>query len=405
MSDILFIDNDDGQFDAIKKPIYGWSIHSRQTLEEGKEFLLQNENTNIVIVNVDLHGLEGIQFLSDIKLGLPEIVRFSAIANEAAPISLKASSVSNQCIAKPYIENELKVLLMRAVSLRERLSGCTFRERLHEISGLPSLPKLYKEITDEMYSPNPSLARVSELIEQDISLSAKILQVVNSAAIGLRNEVTLVSQAATLLGMEKLSSMVLLAEVYSMVGNATLPAGFSLEGLWAHSLKVANYSKIISQEAIEDRQLADSSMTAGMLHDVGMVILAAHFSTELVTVLSITKEQELTLWDAEKEVFGTTHAEIGGYLLELWGLPDPIVEAVTFHDLPSSIPEEDYPSMVPEHGFTPLTAVHVGNYFCEDERRSAYGGTEGDIDSHYLERLGFMENVPQWLEICLDADD
>jgi hypothetical protein len=142
-----------------------------------------------------------------------------------------------------------------------------------------------------------------------------------------------------------------------------------------------------------------------MLHDVGMVILAAHFSTELAAILKMAEDQEMTLWDAEKEVLGTTHAEIGGYLLELWGLADPIVEAVTFHDLPSSIPEEEYPSMVPEHGFTPLMAVHVGNYFCEDERRSAYGCLEGDIDSFYLERLGFMDKVPQWLEICLDADE
>ena len=190
-----------------------------------------------------------------------------------------------------------------------------------------------------------------------------------------------------------------------MVGNAPLPPGFSLEGLWAHSLKVGNYSKIIAQESIDDRKLADASLTAGMLHDVGMVVLAAHFSNELANVLTMTREQEITLWDAEKEVFGTTHAEIGGYLLELWGLADPIVEAVTFHDLPSGVPEEEYPSMVPEHGFTPLMAVHVANYFCEDERSAAYGGIEGDIDSFYLERLDFMDKLPEWLETCLDADD
>ncbi len=404
MSDVLFVDWGDEHSqtftEALKSQAYGWNVIWESSLDTARKLLYESADIEVVVVSIDQHGSEGVQFLTDVKDNLPEMVRISAISGDNSQLFFKAASVSHQCVDKPYDAYEVKILMLRAQSLRERLGTCALRERLHAIGGLPSLPKLYKEIMEEMHSPEASLARVGEIVEQDVSLSAKILQVVNSAAIGIRNEVTSVSQAVTLLGMEKLSSMVLLAEVYSLVGQEKLPTGFSLDGLWRHSLRVANYSKMIAQDAIDDAHLADAAMTAGLLHDVGMVILAAHFSEDLGKVLAMAEEQDITLWEAEKEVFGSTHAEIGGYLLELWGLPDPIVEAVTFHDLPSGVPEEDYPSLVPEHGFTPLTAVHIANYFCEDERRAAYGCVEGEIDSFYMERLGFMDNLEEWWRVC-----
>jgi hypothetical protein len=84
------------------------------------------------------------------------------------------------------------------------------------------------------------------------------------------------------------------------------------------------------------------------------------------------------------------------------GLPDPIIEAITFHDSPSALPEEDYPSGFPANGFTPLVAVHVANYFCSDERESAYGCVEGDLDTPFIERLGYAEHIEAWVERCLE---
>jgi len=403
MNELLFLDSDDGELDGLKKKSFGWQIKINSSIEHARECLTTDHSVKVIVVSADLHGVDGVNFLAHVKETYPDIIRFIALAETDSKLFMSASAVSHQCLSKPYDEHEIKVLMLRALSLRQRLDGCTLRDRLHDIGGLPSLPTLYKKITDEMYSSDPSLAKVSEFIEKDLSLSAKVLQVVNSAGIGLGSQVTLVSQAVTLLGMERLSTMVLLAEVYSMVGDAKLPPGFSLEALWQHSLQVSNFSKVIADEAVGDRQLTDASFTAGLLHDIGMVILAAHFATELGSVLVLAKEDEISLWEAEKEIFGTTHAEIGGYLLELWGLPDPIVEAVTFHDLPSSVPEEAYPNMVPEHGFTPLAAVHIANYFCEDERRAAYGCVEGELDSFFTERLGFTEKMNGWMEACLDS--
>jgi len=219
MSDVLFVDWGDEHSkaftEALKSQAYGWNVIWESSLDTARKLLYESADIEVVVVSIDQHGSEGVQFLTDVKDNLSEMVRISAISGDNSQLFFKAASVSHQCVDKPYDAYEVKILMLRAQSLRERLGTCALRERLHAIGGLPSLPKLYKEIMEEMHSPEASLARVGEIVEQDVSLSAKILQVVNSAAIGIRNEVTSVSQAVTLLGMEKLSSMVLLAEVYS----------------------------------------------------------------------------------------------------------------------------------------------------------------------------------------------
>jgi hypothetical protein len=142
-----------------------------------------------------------------------------------------------------------------------------------------------------------------------------------------------------------------------------------------------------------------------LLHDLGLVILATRMPKELGDALRLAKAEQISLFEAEKRVFQSTHDEAGGYLLELWGLPDPLVESVTYHDYPSVVPEKNYHSAVPEHGFTPLTAVHVADYFCEDERAKAYGAAEAEADMAFLDRMGFTEKLEEWWELCLREED
>jgi HD-like signal output (HDOD) protein len=117
--------------------------------------------------------------------------------------------------------------------------------------------------------------------------------------------------------------------------------------------------------------------------------------------MNMKRTSPVSIWEAEKRVFGATHADIGGYLLDLWGLPDSIVGAITYHYYPSGRPESFRLSSGDEEaiGFDALTAVHVANFFCEDEE-SKEQDIKPEIDSVYLDRLGLALHVPQWYDVC-----
>jgi len=268
---------------------------------------------------------------------------------------------------------------------------------------LPSIPALYQEITNEMHADDPSISKIGGIIEKDPAMSVKVLQIVNSAASGLRHTVSNVVQATALLGMDNIRKFVLLAEVFSTADEEALPDGMTLEGLWQHALTVGQYAKRIAEEESEDRDVIDDSYTAGLLHDIGLMILATKLPDQFNKALECAREKHMSLFDAEKQVLGATHAEIGGHLLELWGIPDAIVEAITFHVLPSANPGQEY-SGLDEATFTPMTAVHVANYLCEGEATSSEEEIKCELDNVYLERLGIADHLELWWDTCVAAN-
>ena len=294
--------------------------------------------------------------------------------------------------------------MSRALALREKLRACPLRQKLHSVNALPPLPRLYSDVMQELQSNDPSVARVGESIAQDVAMSAKVLQVVNSAGVGLRNQVTSVVQAATLLGLQKLSSMVLAVEVFNMTGGKPMPKGFSPDSLWEHSLTVAEYAKRIAKLQTDDPRSVEAAFTSGLLHDLGLILVAIHMPDQFNDGLALAKKNNICLLEAELDTLGATHAEVGGYLLELWGLSDTIVEAITFHDFPSHLPEQDYTTNTAQLAFPPLAAVHVANYFCEEKQIGQYGVPEATLDSEYLESMALTGRLEVWWKDCIDDD-
>lgn len=409
MGRILFVDPDEvalqAQERALRRQRRVWDMEFVPNYESAVEAMDIETPTAVVVASVGRKDPRSIDFLTQSREKHPSAVRISVSPGNDAGMLFESANLAHQSLEKPFESYDLEVVLARALALRERLENCSLRERLHQVGGLPSLPELYQRIVEEMSSPHPSIASVADLIQQDVSMSAKLLQVINSAAVGMKHEVTSITRAAALLGLEKLGTLVLVVEIFALADRAKLPKGFSLEALWQHSLRVAGYAKQIMQEETDDRKVIEAAFTGGLLHDVGLIIMVANFSEELGEALESARAVEGSLWGAERHVFQATHAEVGGYLLELWGLPDLIVEAITFHDFPSAMPENYYSTYMPEHGLTPLTAVHIANYLCEDERMAAYGCSEGEVDTMYMERLGFLERLEEWVDLCQGEDE
>jgi putative nucleotidyltransferase with HDIG domain len=228
-------------------------------------------------------------------------------------------------------------------------------------------------------TPDYSLAAVGELVAQDLGIAAKLLQMANSALVGLRRPATTPNQAVKILGADLTRTLVLAADLFSRYNPASLRP-FSIEALWEQSRTVGELACAIASSEHADEQLVRQSALAGLLHDIGKLTLASQLAGPYKEVLALMRTEGLSAADAERRVLGTTHAEVGAYLLGLWGLPDALVEAVAWHHNPGGCPGST---------FTALTAVHAADAIVR-----AVDGARPDAE--YLARLGLSHRWAAW---------
>jgi putative nucleotidyltransferase with HDIG domain len=171
---------------------------------------------------------------------------------------------------------------------------------------------------------------------------------------------------------------------------------FNIDDLFNHSLAVSVYAKTLIKNENPDQGLINNSMMAGLLHDLGKLILATNFEEAYRQVLDKAQGGDRNLLDIEYETFGTSHAEIGAYLMGLWRLETPIIEAIAFHHLPAR-------SMSKNMGL--LTAVHVANAL-EHEMQSPSGEVSVlQCDTEYLDNLQITDRIPLWRQVCSELTE
>ena len=279
-------------------------------------------------------------------------------------------------------------MVARACALRDLLESSVIKRLISQMGTIPSLPNLYLDVVEELQSAEPSVKKVGQIIEQDMGMSLKILQLVNSAFFGLREHVTSPAQAASLLGLDILRSLVLMVHIFTKLDDIRIPK-FSLQTLLDHSAAVGTCSQMIAKLQHSEKMLVIDASTAGFLHDAGKLVLAVNLPEEYSKVLAISKAEDIPLWQAENEVFQVNHADVGAYLLGLWGLPDSLVEAVAFHH---------YPCKFLSNTFTPLTCVHVANVLAHQAREKSESNVLPRIDFEYLAEIGLDHCYTQWSE-------
>ena len=276
----------------------------------------------------------------------------------------------------------------RSARIRDWLADAAIKQLVSQIRKLPAQPKLHTLVTDELQSANGSMDTVGKLISQEPVMSAKILQVVNSAFFGLTREISDSTESVMVLGAERIKALILLAGVFSQYSGAKCP-GFSPEPVWSHSIQVGAFARAIALAETKNARAAEAAFTAGLLHDIGKLVLAGNLPEMYDTVQRLKASKNITSREAELEILGTSHAELGACLLATWGLPLPILEAIAFHH---------EPARADEHGFTLLAAVHVANVFAQE---SHAGDTARDqIDMGYLLHTGLGDCRNRWREYC-----
>jgi len=223
----------------------------------------------------------------------------------------------------------------RAILVNRWLIRPEFRMLLPRLHNIPSLPETHRRVVEALQDPQFDLEQVARLVAQDLGLTAKLLKLVNSAALGLAQPIHSIPDAIALVGAVRLQSLVMSAWAFSFA-DEKMCRGFSPAAEWHHALAVAQAAENLARERRAKPALIEFAFVAGILHDVGKVMLAANSPDAYSGILALAKKQSQPLWQTETQVLGYSHAEVGGCLLGLWGLDLVIVEAVSRHHQPES---------------------------------------------------------------------
>jgi HD-like signal output (HDOD) protein len=390
---ILFVDDEPmvlkGLQRTLRKMRQDWDMTFTSSGSEALN-ILGKKPMDVIVSDLRMPEMDGGRLLAEVKKQHPHVVRIILSGQLNQEMTLKSVQLAHQSLSKPCDAKVLKQTLTKLFALRDFLSNESIKSIISQIESLPSMPSIYTEIITEMQSDDPTIKKVGEIISKDLSMTAKILQMVNSAFFGLFRKIKSPEQAVMMLGLETIKALVLSVKIFSEFNQKNY-SWFNIDDLFNHSLAVSMYANTIIKNENLDQGLINNSMMAGLLHDLGKLILATNFEKPYRQVLAEAQGTGKNLLALEYETFGTSHAEIGAYLMGLWRLENSIIEAIAFHHLPVR-------SMTQNIGM--LTAVHVGNALDHEARAPSGENTELQCDTEYLAKLEITSRIPQWRQVC-----
>jgi len=425
MRRILFVDDHTNVLQGYKRMLrpmrHEWEMEFAMSGEEALNFMSKSP-FDVIVSDMRMPGMDGIELLGIIMERYPETVRIILSGHSDKEMILRSVKTTHQFLMKPCDAETIKNTIERACKLRDLLRNETLRKIATGVQGLPSLPSLYGLIIKEMQSPNASLKRVGHIISQDVSMSAKILQLVNSAFFGLPQKIADPQQATIYLGIDTLKALVLSINVFSSFTEDSDLFWFSLADMRKRSIMVGRLARDIARDETDDEKVAEEALIAGILHDVGRLIMLK-IPEQCRMMMDFIERTGCDLVEAEYNVMKTSHAELGAYLLGLWGISDNVVEAVAFHHNPSKLLEDMFiiagksskkdtdkiksrekksrllSAKKLSREYCTLTSVHVANSLLMQES-SSVTTIFPYVDMRYLSRLGLTDKLPGWMECC-----
>jgi putative nucleotidyltransferase with HDIG domain len=374
----LFVDDNRNMLEGLQRTLRRqrdeWDIQYAISPAEALK-IMDTMPIDLIVTDMRMPEMDGTKLLGEVMKRHPEVIRMVFSGQADSNLTMRAVGVAHQFISKPCDPEILKSIVNRAISLRLLLNDSNLATIISEMDTLPSVPALYIEMVDELQSPEPSIQKVGQIIARDPGMTAKILQLVNSAFFGLRRRVSNPADAVSYVGLERVQQLFLAIHAFSRFTPAAA-GSFSMELLWKHSLSTAAFAKAVAREEEPGTETAEDAFTAGLLHDIGKLMLACRLGDRHAEAINLAKMKGMPLWAAEQQVLSVTHAEVGAYLLGLWGLPDSIVEAVAYHHRPT-----DCANKV----FCALTALHAADH---QNSNQCYAGVPASQPSvEYLSKL------------------
>lgn len=336
---LLFVDDEPAVARALERLVRRscpeWAT---EVVGSGSEALekLAHGHFDAIVTDLNMPGMDGATLLNEVQQRHPELVRIVLSGGTPDTITLRSVPVAHQFLAKPFGAEELKRTLAIALRLHQRLSNPMLRQLVAKSNRLPPTPRVYAQLRAKLARHDVALSEVAGVIEQDPIVAAQLLRVATSALFGLPAHVGTVRAAVSYLGLQTVEALVLSAELFTEFDPRGKVPGASLDELQRHGVVTAQLARAL----LTGSALADTAFLAGMLHDMGVIVLAARAPKAMAEIGRLI-EAGLSRSEAERNVLHCDHAEVGSYLLALWGMQQSLVEAVANHHLPPQAEPQD----------------------------------------------------------------
>lgn len=395
MKRVLFVDDEPLLLNGLRRALWDagpdWKF-SFSTRGELALDMLAREKFDIIVSDLRMPGMSGDELLEKVKRLHPEIVRIVLSGHSDPSLVMKSVKPAHQYLAKPCDHETLLAVLRKAAVLSEVLGNKDLAGLVSQLEALPAMSETHHSLMLALEGEDASLRKVGEIVGRDMGMSATVIKLVNSSFFGLGRRVSNPIDAVSLLGLDVVKGLALSVHVFAVFDRSPLP-GFSFEMLWRHSMNTAGLGKSIAQTIGQERIVLDEAYVAGLMHDLGKLVLAVLLPVEYNGILELVRLENRPLHQVEKQVLGCTHGEIGAYLVGLWGLSESVMHALAYHHHPSDCPVPDC---------QPLLAVHVANYLEHELCVFHQHYAKRDLDRGYVASLGHEGKASQWLALGKD---
>ncbi len=378
MKRLLIVDDEEDALAALRcrlQRMSDWAIDCAVSGPLALE-LMERQPYDVIVTDLRMPGMDGAGLLQITSERWPQTVRIVLSGYADPSQTARLVPFAHQYLSKPCEPRLLEDVIDRCLLLQNLLGAAPLRAVVGRIRKLPTVPRIYAALQKVLQDENATAADVAGLVTEDPVIAARILQVVNSAFFRLARRVTNIEQAVSYLGFSAIRNIAASVEIFSQWGaceaGPLVPAALQMHV----GAVVAAVAALTVKTPI-----ADDALLAALLHDIGYWILAQECAADLSSAVALARAAEMPLYEAEKQVLGASHAELGAYLLGIWGLPYPVIEAVAHHHEPQHISQTSYDV---------LAALSVGHSLASSDETCGFNvalPAEARIDQAYLTRV------------------
>lgn len=393
---VLFVDDESSVLDGLRRMLrrereqwdLRFAVGPQEALRE-----LERQPADVVVSDFRMPGMTGSELLAEVQRRWPRCVRIILSGDCQKATVFQVAGVAHRFLAKPCPPEVLKQTIIRSTALRGVLNNERIGTVVTALESLPTLPAIYQELRTVLAHPQVTVGRVGRIVAQDAGLTAAVLKVANSAYLGLNRTVEDAVEAVSILGLEVVGGLALSTKVFESF-SLEQQGGFDLQELSEHQQRVALMAPALVKAQGGGKAQIETAYTAGILHDIGFLVCWLHLGGDYQKMLTSARRHRVHLHVAEEAIFQADHGEVGGFLLSLWGISEPVVDAVALHHVPQRIALDDP---------LPLAAVHVADVV--DSRRYAVELQRADLRIDFLKQAEYDAMLPEWLRLCQEILD